>query len=123
LLVARPHGRAGDLLRAESAAVGRLRALVRERPAPPHEEGGYRFFWCEGEELPPLLVAAPVRPGETGVRSFASLDGVAIYERDPVTHRPPAPSPGEARLRRYLALSDAEKRDAEHPPDWRRLPG
>ena len=112
------HGSADALVATEREVLGRLRALATETPHETREENGYRFEWIEGQALPGLLVAAPAEHGETGVRWFATVDGKAIYQFDPVLFRAPQNRPDLGALRRYLALDPDQRQHRPLPGGW-----
>lgn len=118
-LLVSPHRRAATLVRSEEAARERIRTLGRGAAGEAIREGGYLFRWITGNDWRPLLVAEPERPGEDGVRTFATPDGEVVFERDPITYRPALPDPAESRLRRYLSAPPSERRSRDMPPDWR----
>ena len=109
------HGSAEVMVRNERDVCVRLRALAAEGTREAREENGYRFEWISGEELPAVLVASPAQHGGTGVRWFATADGEAIYQYDPVLFRAAENRPELGGLRRYLAL-DADARQARGLP-------
>jgi hypothetical protein len=112
------HTRANRALAGEEAALARLEELVRLGPRPELVEGGYRFAWLEGNDLPSLLVASPVRAGRDGVRWFATVDGTRIYEFDTVRYRAPAGAPRTDRLRFHVALDPADRERTRPPTGW-----
>jgi hypothetical protein len=112
------HGSADALVATERDVRVRLRALATEPTREVREENGYRFEWVLGQELPDVLVASPARHGETGVRWFATADGKAIYQYDPVLFRAPGNRPDLSGLRRYLALGPDERRARGLPGGW-----
>ncbi|MHC4819455.1 MAG: hypothetical protein ACYTF8_15530 [Planctomycetota bacterium] len=112
------HAGADALVAAERDVTVRLRALATETPREAREEHGYRFEWIEGQELPDVLVASPAEHGETGVRWFATVDGRAIYQYDPVLFRAPDNRPDLRALRRYLALEPDQRQHRPLPGGW-----
>jgi hypothetical protein len=112
LFLVRNERSAQEVVRAEDAALGRLRALAAAPPGPPRIEGGYRFEWALGGDLPPVLLALPET---TGVCLFAAAPGGAVYACDLFG----APAPDVTPLRIHAA------RAAENPPlppGWRPIP-
>jgi hypothetical protein len=98
-------------VRAEDAAVGRLLALVGKPPGPPFVEGGYRFEWIGGGELPPLVLAYPAGKGASLLA--ASADG-SVYTFELFDDPPPDVTPLRIRL----------ARDGENlpiPSGWRKV--
>ena len=112
------HGSAEVLVAAERDVCVRLRALAAEPTREAREENGYRFMWISGQELPAVLVASPAQHGGAGVRWFATADGEAIYQYDPVLFRAPDNRPDLSGLRRYLALGSDERRVRALPGGW-----
>jgi hypothetical protein len=112
------HRRAVGLVASENAAVDRLRAAARSGGRAGFTEGGYRFRWVEGAGLPPLCIAEPLRHGETGVRWFATPDGLEVYEFDTVLFRSSGDRPEIQRLRSYLTLSAKQRESEPRPPGW-----
>jgi hypothetical protein len=116
VLVARPHLRARELLANEARAIEALRA-----PAPPTTVPGYRILRIEGDGLPALLVAEPEAGEGGGVRRFATLDGATIYEMDPIVFRGDPQRPDYERLRRWLAVPEAQRKARDRPAFWHPL--
>lgn len=112
------HGGANALVAGEREVCARLHALAKEKTREARVESGYRFAWVAGRELPAVLVASPVEYGETGVRWFATVDGDAIYQYDPVLFRAADHHPDVTRLRRYLALDADQQRHRPLPTGW-----
>jgi hypothetical protein len=100
---------ARDVVRAEEDAVERLAALASGPPRPPHSEGGYRFEWTEGDDLPALLVAVP---DDTMVCLFAAAPGGAVYGYELFGAPPPDVTP----LRVHVARGEEGA-----PAGWRRI--
>ena len=115
----RPHAKAGAMLAAEAEAIRALGQAVQVEPnAIVRERDAYRYRWVLDGPLPPLLVAEPVEPGESAVRSFAIMAGSAIYVRDPVMSDALPGRITEADLRHYLALDPEEREKATRPHAW-----
>lgn len=112
LFLVRNEREARETARTEDLAVERLRSLAAAPPAPPHTEGGYRFEWTQGGDLPPILLALPEGKG---ICLFAAAPGGALYAFDLFGARAPDVTP----LRIHVA------RAAENPPlppGWRLIP-
>ena len=115
----RPHAKAEAMLAAEAQAIRALREAVQIKPnATVQERGVYRYRWVLDGPLPPLLVAEPVEPGESAVRSFAIMAGSVIYVRDPVISDALPGRITEADLRYYLALQPEDREKATRPSAW-----
>lgn len=112
------HRRADDILAREERALARLRKLGAAGPAAASEQGGYRFEWRTAGNLPPVLVAQPLRHGEDGYRWFVTRDGAGFYEYDTVVHRARQNRPDVDALRRHLALPEADAEEARMPFGW-----
>ncbi len=112
LFLVRNERDAQQTVRAEDEAVERLRALFADPRGPPRNEGGYRFQWVQGGDLPAMLLAYPE---QKGVCLFAAAPGGAVYAYELFG----APAPDVTRLRIHVA------RVAENPappPGWRKIP-
>jgi len=99
----------------EEAALRRLRGIRDAGPAAPVDEDGYRFSWVQGEDLPALVVARPLRAA--GRWFAATPGGRTVYEFDTVLRHAPGGEPHLAALRRHLARPAAE-RPADPPGGW-----
>jgi hypothetical protein len=118
-----PHAKAKAMLAAEAGAIRELRQAVQIEPnATVWEHDAYRYRWVLEGPLPPLLVAEPIEPGVNAVRSFATIAGSAVYERDPVMADALPGRITEADLRRYLALDPEKRKKAIRPNAWTPLP-
>ena len=112
--VATRDGAARRALDAEEAALRRLDALRGAGPGEERAEGGYRFHWVSGDDLPPVAVA---RPEGAGRRWFAAGADGPLYAFDTVLRRAPGGEPDLTVLRRHLARPAAE-RPADPPGGW-----
>ncbi|MHC4847683.1 MAG: hypothetical protein ACYTEG_04435 [Planctomycetota bacterium] len=117
-LALRPHQQAQELLSSERAAVAELRTRARsaDRPAPA-AVGGYEFSWQKQR----VLIARPVRAGETGVRWFATADGALIYEFDPALFKSGSSGPPTRSMVEYLSMRENLRTESTRPPGWKRL--
>jgi hypothetical protein len=93
------------------------RAALGVRPA--EEARGYRFSWVEGEGFVPILVASPLRYGETGVRWFATRDGGEVYEFDGSLFAVPDAGPPTRPLQKYLAMTERQRSESDQPAGWK----
>ncbi|HEX5136827.1 MAG TPA: hypothetical protein VFY93_07645 [Planctomycetota bacterium] len=107
LFLLRNEREAQALVRAETTAMERAEALADGPPGPPRVEGGYRFAWAHGGELPALLVATP--EGDA-ICMFAAAKG-AVYAYDLFEADPPDVTP----LRVHVL------RGGNLPAGWRKV--
>jgi hypothetical protein len=108
LFLVRNEREARATVRAEDAAIERALALASGPRSPPRSEGGYRFEWKEGGDLPPLLIASP---DGVGVSLFAAAPGGAVYAFELFEEPPPDVTP----------LRIAVARGAGPPAGWRQI--
>jgi len=117
-LAMRPHQHAQDLLSNERAALAELRTRAQSADRPgPAAVGGYEFSWQKQR----VLIARPVRAGETGVRWFATADGALIYEFDPALFKSGSSGPPTRSMVEYLSMRESQRTKSSRPPGWKRL--
>ena len=121
-IAVRPHRHAQELLSSERAALAELRTRARsaDRPAPA-AVGGYEFSWEFSRQKQRVLIARPVRAGETGVRWFATADGALIYEFDPALFKSGSSGPPTRSMVEYLSMRESLRTESTRPPGWKRL--
>jgi len=107
LFLLRNEQQAQAMVRAETTAVERARTLAQGPPGPPRVEGGYRFAWTHGGELPALLVATPE---DGAICMFAAAEG-AVFSYDLFEEDPPDVTP----LRVHVL------RGGNVPAGWRKV--
>jgi hypothetical protein len=108
LFLVRHERAARDTVRAEDSAIEHALALAAGPRGPPRSEGGYRFEWKDGGDLPALLIAAP---DGVGVSLFAAAPGGAVYALELFDEPPPDVTP----------LRIAVARGAGPPAGWRQI--
>jgi hypothetical protein len=116
-----PHRKAVELQALEDGIPHELSARALRGVEPPADALGYRFRWIESGEFEPLLVAGPLEFGETGVRWFATRDGVAIYEYDPTLFAAGPKGPNTHDLQKYVSLPEGERSKSVGPFGWKLL--
>ena len=115
------HRRAEDLLAHEAPIPHEMRERAQQGVAAEAQARGYRFFWTEGGEWEPVLIARPVEAGRTGVRWFATRTGEEIYEYDPTVFSMPRRGLNPRPIQKYLSVPERRRDQTPLPAGWRPL--
>jgi len=116
-----PHRQAAKLEAMETPIPPELSARAARGPAAPADAHGYRFAWTERGEYEPVLIAGPLEYGSTGIRWFATRDGLAIFEYDPTLFVAGSKGPPTRDLQKYLSLPKRERSKTATPFGWKPL--